>query len=102
MNPHFSEYKFPFVKAQSLRRLFPRSVPPDGVDLVLSILRYNPSERPRAIEVLAHPFFDELRLQDTILPDRAPMPELFNWTQHEVDSASGELMAKLTPGWHAQ
>ncbi|KPV74606.1 uncharacterized protein RHOBADRAFT_44122 [Rhodotorula graminis WP1] len=38
---------------------------PEALDLLASILVYTPSFRPRAIEAMCHPFFDELRLGNT-------------------------------------
>lgn len=46
-----------------------------------------PSERVTALQVCAHPFFDELRHPDTVLPDGAPLPPLFNFTSEELAAA---------------
>uniref|UniRef100_A0A7S1FZG7 non-specific serine/threonine protein kinase n=1 Tax=Corethron hystrix TaxID=216773 RepID=A0A7S1FZG7_9STRA len=36
-------------------------IPPEGIDLVDRLLRYDHAERPTAVEAMAHPFFDEVR-----------------------------------------
>eukprot|EP00056_Hartaetosiga_gracilis_P003743 m.67029 g.67029 ORF g.67029 m.67029 type:complete len:385 (+) comp11564_c1_seq1:438-1592(+) len=54
------------------------------VDLLQKMLAYTPKSRPHAIEVLAHPFFDELRDPETLLPNGQPLPELFDFTKEEL------------------
>jgi glycogen synthase kinase 3 beta len=45
------------------------------------MLVYNPDQRLKPLEILAHPFFDELRDQKTKLPSGNPLPPLFNFTE---------------------
>ena len=51
----------------------------DAVDLVSSVLIYTPSRRMSAIDVIAHPFFDELRQPGTHLRHGRRLPPLFNF-----------------------
>jgi len=51
------------------------------------------------MEVLAHPFFNDLRLQETTLPDSVAMPELFNWNEVELENTSRDLLDRITPSW---
>ncbi len=51
------------------------------------------------MEALCHPFFDELRDENTKLPNGNPLPELFNFTKEEKSATTPEIVAKLTPEW---
>jgi len=52
------------------------------------------------MEALCHPFFDELRDENTKLPNGNPLPELFNFTKEEKSATTAEIIAKLTPEWY--
>lgn len=103
MNPHYnSEHRFPQIKPHPLSRVFKRASP-EGLDLLKWLLQYSPQNRPAALEVLAHPFFDELRNPETTVPSwRHPedppyaLPELFNFSKSEL-SARPDLVDKLVP-----
>jgi len=56
--------------------------------MISKILFYNPDKRPRPLEVLLHPFFDELRDKNTRLPNGNALPELFDFTKEEVSTYS--------------
>ena len=47
------------------------------MSLLGSLLKYSPSERIDPLEALNHPFFDELRDENTTLPSGKPLPSLF-------------------------
>jgi len=51
----------------------------EAVDLVSRVLLYQPSHRMSAIDVIAHPFFDELRQPHTRLRHGKRLPPLFNF-----------------------
>ena len=51
----------------------------EAVDLVSRVLLYTPSHRMSAIEVIAHPFFDELREPNKRLKHGKRLPPLFNF-----------------------
>jgi hypothetical protein len=61
---------------------------------------YNPDLRPRPLEVLLHPFFDELRDKNTKLPNGNQLPELFEFTKEEISTYSADTMDKLVPSWY--
>ena len=46
-----------------------------------------------------HPFFDELRVEGTTLPNGNPLPELFNFAKEELMSATPETVQRLIPDW---
>jgi glycogen synthase kinase 3 beta len=83
MNPNYTEYKFPQIKASSWSRVFRnRTTTPESLDLLAKMLDYTPSLRPTALESLTHEFFDEIKLKETKLPNGKDLPDLFNFTKH--------------------
>ncbi|XP_077253616.1 shaggy-related protein kinase epsilon isoform X2 [Tasmannia lanceolata] len=97
MNPNYTEFKFPQIKAHPWHKIFHKRMPPEAVDLVSRLLQYSPNLRCTAVEALIHPFFDELRDSNTRLPNGRPLPPLFNFKPQELKGASLELLAKLIP-----
>ena len=65
--------------------MFRAHTSPEAIQLVAKLLDYTASKRLRPLEACLHPFFDELRQEGTTLPDKSPLPPLFNF------SADGEL-----------
>ncbi|KAH9732137.1 Shaggy-related protein kinase theta [Citrus sinensis] len=80
MNPNYTEFKFPQIKAHPWHKIFHKRMPPEALDLVSRLLQYSPSLRCTALEACAHPFFDDLRDPNTCLPNGRPLPTLFNFT----------------------
>jgi serine/threonine protein kinase len=80
MNPNYTEFQFPQIKAHSWNKIFRSRTPPEAIDLLSKMLVYDPKKRLRPLEAAAHPFFDELRNEDLTLPNNAPVPPLFNFT----------------------
>ncbi|ETO28511.1 hypothetical protein RFI_08620 [Reticulomyxa filosa] len=89
MNPNYTYSNFPTVKPLSWSAVFEgitydsQVVPNDAIDLLSKFLIFTPSERLTAFDALAHPYFDELRS-----PDLEFGPNLFNFTQDEIEVAS--------------
>jgi serine/threonine protein kinase len=79
MNPNYTEFKFPQIKAHPWHKVFHRRMPPEAVDLVSRLLQYSPNLRYSALEACVHPFFDELRDPNCRLPNGRPLPPLFNF-----------------------
>ncbi|WOK91492.1 hypothetical protein Cni_G00183 [Canna indica] len=96
MNPNYTEFRFPQIKAHPWHKIFHKRMPPEAIDLTSRLLQYSPSFRCTALEACAHPFFDELREQNARLPNGRPLPLLFNFKQ-ELAGASPELIDKLIP-----
>ncbi|KAJ0986043.1 hypothetical protein J5N97_004399 [Dioscorea zingiberensis] len=96
MNPNYTEFRFPQIKAHPWHKIFHKRMPPEAIDLVSRLLQYSPSLRCTALEACAHPFFDELREPNARLPNGRPLPPLFNFKQ-ELTGASPELIVKLIP-----
>ncbi|KAI4374374.1 hypothetical protein MLD38_012378 [Melastoma candidum] len=97
MNPNYTEYKFPQIKAHPWHKIFPKRMPPEAVDLVSRLLQYSPNLRSTAAKALAHPFFDELRDPNAKLPNGRPLPPLFNFKSQELRAVPPELLQKLIP-----
>lgn len=97
MNPNYTDFKFPQIRAHPWSKVFSRRMPPEAVDLVARLLRYAPGERATPLEAMAHPFFDELRDPATTLPSGAPLPPgLQDWLPGELSSADPEVARVLT------
>ncbi|EEB05693.1 CMGC/GSK protein kinase Gsk3 [Schizosaccharomyces japonicus yFS275] len=104
MNPNYMEYRFPQIRPHPLHRVFARTnASPEALDLLAHMLMYTPYERYTAIEAMCHPFFDELRDPNTLLPNsRHPehspraLPPLFDFSPLEL-SIRPDLNHKLVP-----
>ncbi|GFR44892.1 hypothetical protein Agub_g6236 [Astrephomene gubernaculifera] len=97
MNPNYTEFKFPQIKAHPWTKVFSKRMPPDAVDLVSKLLQYAPQKRMTAVQAMTHPFFDELRDPTTRLPNGRPLPPLFNWLPGELDEVPADIVRKLQP-----
>ncbi|KAL1562791.1 Shaggy-related protein kinase zeta [Salvia divinorum] len=96
MNPNYTDFRFPQIKAHPWHKVFHKRMPPEAIDLASRLLQYSPNLRCAALEACAHPFFDELREPNARLPNGRSFPPLFNFKQ-ELNGASPELMNKLMP-----
>ncbi|KAF0916928.1 hypothetical protein E2562_015102 [Oryza meyeriana var. granulata] len=83
MNPNYTEFKFPQIKAHPWHKIFHKRMPSEAVDLVSRLLQYSPHLRCTALEVLIHPFFNELRDPNARLPNGRTLPPLFNFKPRE-------------------
>ncbi|CAI9764564.1 unnamed protein product [Fraxinus pennsylvanica] len=97
MNPNYTEYKFPQIKAHPWHKIFHKLMPPEAVDLVSRLLQYSPNLRCSALDALIHPFFEELRDPNTRLPNGRFLPPLFNFKPHELKGVPAETLVKLIP-----
>ncbi|XP_031127375.1 shaggy-related protein kinase alpha-like isoform X1 [Ipomoea triloba] len=97
MNPNYTEFKFPQIKAHPWHKVFNKRMPPEAVDLVSRLLQYSPTLRCTALEACAHPFFDALRDPNASLPNGRPLPPLFNFTPQELSGVPDELRNRLIP-----
>ncbi|XP_062212968.1 shaggy-related protein kinase kappa-like [Phragmites australis] len=97
MNPNYTEFKFPQIKAHPWHKVFQKRLPPEAVDLVSRLLQYSPNLRCTALEACMHPFFDELRDPNTRLPNGRPLPPLFNFRSQELKGVPPEVVERLVP-----
>ncbi|XP_036752434.1 glycogen synthase kinase-3 alpha isoform X1 [Manis pentadactyla] len=96
MNPNYTEFKFPQIKAHPWTKVFKSRTPPEAIALCSSLLEYTPSSRLSPLEACAHSFFDELRSHGTQLPNNRPLPPLFNFSPGEL-SIQPSLNGTLIP-----
>ncbi|GJM94867.1 hypothetical protein PR202_ga11550 [Eleusine coracana subsp. coracana] len=96
MNPNYTEFRFPQIKAHPWHKVFHMRMPPEAIDLASRLLQYSPSLRCTALDACAHPFFDELRVPNARLPNGRPFPPLFDF-KHELANASPDLINRLLP-----
>ena len=100
MNPNYTEFRFPQIKPHPWSRVFRQRTPQDAIDFIASLLVYEPQIRPKPLDALLHPFFDQLRDQNCKLPNGDPLPQLFNFSTEEIHFVGPELIERLTPSWH--
>ncbi|KAL7129845.1 hypothetical protein ABFS83_13G094900 [Erythranthe nasuta] len=96
MNPNYTDFRFPQIKAHPWHKVFQKLMPPEAIDLASRLLQYSPNLRLSALDACSHPFFDELREPNARLPNGRPLPPLFNFKQ-ELSGASSDLINKLIP-----
>ena len=97
MNPNYTDFRFPQIKARPWNKVFRARTPEDAIDLCSMLLEYTPVKRIELFPAMAHPFFDELRDPACNFGGR-PLPELFNWTPEELATPCGaDVIAKLQP-----
>ncbi|XP_063068500.1 glycogen synthase kinase-3 beta-like [Engraulis encrasicolus] len=100
MNPNYTEFKFPQIKAHPWTKVFRPRTPPEAIALCSRLLEYPPSNRFSPLEACAHSFFDELRDPNLKLPNGRQHPPLFNFTTQEL-SSNPSLASILIPA-HAR
>jgi len=102
MNPEYNDFRFPIIKAYPWVKVFKsKIVTPEFIDLISKILIYEPKNRLTPLQTLAHPFFDELREKSTTLPNKQPLPELFNFGPVELKGdKEGLINSVLIPKWY--
>ncbi|KAF8311268.1 Pkinase-domain-containing protein [Clavulina sp. PMI_390] len=98
MNPNYMEHKFPQIKPHPFSKVFRPRTPVEAIDLVSRLLEYTPQARLSAVEAMCHPFFDDLRVESTKMPNGKDLPLLFNFTREEL-SIRPDLNQRLVPDW---
>ncbi|OWF50471.1 glycogen synthase kinase-3 beta-like isoform X2 [Mizuhopecten yessoensis] len=96
MNPNYTEFKFPQIRAHPWSKVFRPRTPAEAIQLVSRLLEYTPGSRISPLEACAHTFFDELRKPATRLPSGKELPPLFNFTPQEIQIQPA-LNSVLTP-----
>ncbi|XP_004492676.1 shaggy-related protein kinase theta-like [Cicer arietinum] len=97
MNPNYTEFKFPQIKAHPWHKIFHKRMPHEAVDLVSRMLQYSPNLRCTALDACAHSFFDDLRDPNARLPNGQALPPLFDFTAQELAGTPDELRRRLIP-----
>lgn len=76
MNPKYTEFRFPQIKAHPWNRVFRSKTEPEAIDMVSKLLVYDPTTRYTPVQALEHKFFDQLREPDLVLPNGRGLPKL--------------------------
>ena len=96
MNPSYQNFRFPTIITKDWKDVLCIRPDPLCVDLISKILVFEPSKRLTALQVMAHPFFDELRTLK-LLPGNVPLPSsLFEFTPEEIASEPS-ILPRLVP-----
>lgn len=92
-------YSFPPVKPFTIAKIF-TGQPKELVNLLSKILVYEPHKRLTAYEIMAHPFYDDLRNQEINQNGKNIVPQLFDFSEMEVvNCKSKTLLKKILPEW---
>lgn len=73
---HSSDDYIGMEQTTTLEKALPMHTPPDLMDLLKSIFRFNPSKRPTAEMCMKHRCFASLFAKNVALPNRRPLPVL--------------------------
>jgi glycogen synthase kinase 3 beta len=92
------KYEFPLVKPTTLSKIF-QGYPKEVINLMQKIFVYEPVKRLNAYEIMAHPFFDDLRNAELSQNGRFIIPQLFDFSEAEIKAAPKELIKKIIPEW---
>uniref|UniRef100_A0A673IMN1 [tau protein] kinase n=1 Tax=Sinocyclocheilus rhinocerous TaxID=307959 RepID=A0A673IMN1_9TELE len=100
MNPNYTEFKFPQIKAHPWTKVFKPRTPPEAISLCSRLLEYTPVTRLSPLEACAHAFFDELRQPNARLPNGRELPQLFNFSPsliHDLNIIAACTFHSCTP-----
>jgi len=96
MNGDFSDMNFHLIEPEPFHHIFGDDLPL-LCDLLSHMLVYKPEERITPLNACAHPFFDELRDEETRLPNGEPLPMLFDFSVEELGTIDVDTFKKLIP-----
>lgn len=108
MNHNYTTFRFPHVKPLEWNVVFQHityngdNIPSEALDLISKMLIFNPDKRLTMMGALAHPFFDDLRVEGMTCNNGKPMPPLFNFDKEELAEIDAlGLTDKVVPTWYA-
>jgi len=93
-----SKAKLPQIQGSGLKKKFRSGTNPLVIDLLQKVFAYSPKKRLKPLEILQHPYFDDLRAQRLTINGKG-ITDLFNFNQVEL-STNPELISKLVPKWY--
>eukprot|EP00163_Fabomonas_tropica_P031019 TRINITY_DN722_c0_g1_i1.p1 TRINITY_DN722_c0_g1~~TRINITY_DN722_c0_g1_i1.p1 ORF type:complete len:482 (-),score=72.68 TRINITY_DN722_c0_g1_i1:464-1909(-) len=96
MNPNYTDFNFPQIKAHPWSKVFKGRAPQEAIDLLTSFLTFSPTKRLHPLKACTHPFFDEIHEAGKTLENGKPLPPLYHFTAEELKSAP-ELAPRLVP-----
>jgi serine/threonine protein kinase len=100
MNKNYSSTSFPQLDVLPFETNFPALVPDMALDFLQMCLVYDPKQRPDAIEVLQHPFFEDLKGDRVVVAPGVILPDkLFDFTDSEYTMAGKLIEEHLLPDY---
>ncbi|OMJ15956.1 Glycogen synthase kinase-3 beta [Smittium culicis] len=96
MNPNYKDHRFPQIKPYPFSKIFRNRASTGAIDLLEKLIEYTPTKRLSSIEAMAHPFFDELRANNSVLHNDQRLPQLFDFSLEEL-SVRPDLAKLLVP-----
>lgn len=81
---------------RTLRGYLPERTQDAAFVLLEQLLKYKPNERLTCQAALASEFFAELKQRSIVLPNKHPLPPLFNFRENELSKHS-QLYASIVP-----
>ena len=76
MNPNYTEFKFPQIKAHPWARVFKSKATPEAIDLMGKLLQYTPDKRVTPMHACAHTLFDDCLLYTSPSPRDATLSRM--------------------------
>jgi len=65
--------------------VFRDDTPKEAIDLIQQMIRYNPNERISNMDILSHPFFNELKEPNVKMPDGKEIDsKIFSFSNDEI------------------
>jgi serine/threonine protein kinase len=97
MNPDFKEFKLPAIKQYPWTKVFKAKTNcGEFLDFINTLLVYDPNNRPKPIQALLHPFFDDIRNKEATLPNGDTLPMEFLYFSQEETKLFPDIVQKLT------
>jgi len=91
--------QFPEVKALTINKAF-SGKPKDLINLLNKIFIYEPHKRISALEIMTHPFFDDLKNLDLTQNGKYIIPNVFDFTIKEISLyRNKDILKKIIPEW---
>jgi len=92
-------YTFPPVKPYPITKIF-SGKPKELIHLLQKIFVYETHKRLSALEIMAHPFFDDLRNSEIAQNGKYIVPQIFDFTENEIANCKNKsLLKKIIPDW---
>lgn len=97
--PLYSKPLFSGIPQSRFEKYFSRAGP-EGIDLLMKVLVYEPQQRLTPRKILAHPFFNDLRNEQYFFPREhtqpVRLPNLFDFSDFEL-RIIGEYITQIKP-----
>lgn len=91
---------FPSVQPITINKVF-QGKGKELTALLNKIFLYESHKRLNALEIMAHPFFDELRSSESVMAGKYIVPQLFDFSETEISlySSQRNLLKRIIPEW---